>query len=415
MRRTAREREGRARRVRRAGVAACGAVALSIGVVVSLAGVSQRLSTPAYSEPAPAPTLPPPPATGTMGFVVQHFVPPVVPGMDACPTGTAPRLREVYLATVPESERARLSLKENEAELTRLWHAYALGPNGTNICSQPDRFSHAAYPPVMSKYGIGLDLDGNATGAAGADSCAHEDFQSPTGEQGIDNQEYRAMGCTREWRGNDGQGGDQLTGMQQFHNSGEWTQVILLKGVDSLVRDDDVEVIYANTADRPNLDTKGNFLSGQSFTVSEDAARHRNVLRGHILNGVLTTEPAEIRLAQTWGQGSPRDIRGQRTQYHYIKGRLRLHFQSDGALRGLVGGYRPIFDVIISPSLGGVGSAVVAGIDCAAELAALKKAADGLRDSRTGQCTAVSSAMRLEAIPAFVTDLQQQAKRQASR
>ena len=30
-------------------------------------------------------------------------------------------------------------------------------------------------------------------------------------------------------------------GAQQFHSSGEWTQVILLRGVDSLERDDDVD------------------------------------------------------------------------------------------------------------------------------------------------------------------------------
>jgi hypothetical protein len=380
---------------------------VTLACIVPFVGGPQPIGAPLYSEPGPAPALPAVPPGGTLGFVVQNFAPPIVPGMDACPNGTAPRLREVYLATLPEAERARLVRKENEAELTRLWHAHAFGPNGTNICSQPEMFSHPAYPLVQSKYAIGLNLDADSSGAGGGDGCTHEDFQSPSGELGIDNQEYRAMGCTLEMRGRDGQGGDALTGMKQFHNSGEWTQVILITGIDSMVRDDDVTVIYANTADRPELDSKGNFLRGQSFTVSEDGARHRNVLHGRILNGVLSTDPADIRLAQTWGQGGARDIRGNRSQYHYIKGRMRLEFQSDGALRGLVGGYRPVFDVIISPALGGGGSATVAGIDCAAQLAALKKAADGVRDPKTGQCTAVSSAMRIEAVPAFVTDLPQ--------
>ena len=44
------------------------------------------------------------------------------------------------------------------------------------------------------------------------------------------------MGCTLEWRGVDGVAGDQEIGMRQFHASGEWTQVILLRGVDSLQR-----------------------------------------------------------------------------------------------------------------------------------------------------------------------------------
>jgi len=362
-------------------------------------------STPARSQAVATPALPAPPADGIMGFVVQDFVPPIVPGMDACPKGTAPRLREQYLRTLPDAEQARLRLKENEKELTERWHAYGLGPNGTNICSQPDQFRHALYPAVESRLAYGLDLDGDAGGKAGAATCAHENFQSPTGTAGIDNQEYRAMGCTLELRGKDGDGGDQLSGLRQFHSSGEWTQVILLKGVDSLIDDPDVEVIYANTADRPEIDSKGQFLRGISFTVNDTAPRHRNVLHGHIHNGVLTTDPADIALAQTWGQGGARDIRGNRTRYRYRQGRLRLEFQPDGSLRGLIGGYRPVADVIVSPMLGGYGSAAVAGIDCAAELATLRHFADGGRDPGTGQCTTISSAMRIGAVPAFVTDL----------
>lgn len=256
-------------------------------------------SAPAVSETTPPLSLPEPPANGVMGFVVQDFAPPVVPGMDACPKGTAPRLREVYLRTLPQAEQARLRLKENEKELTDRWHAYAFDGKGANICSQPDRFQHAPYPTVESKFGLGLDLDGAAARTSTGSTCSHQNFQSPIGEQGIDNQEYRAMGCTLEMRGADGQGGDALTGMKQFHASGEWTQVILLRGVDSLRNDPQVEVVYANTADRPEVDTKGNFLRGVSFTVSDKGARHRNVLRGRIVDGVLTTEPGDIRLAQT--------------------------------------------------------------------------------------------------------------------
>ena len=64
-----------------------------------------------------------------------------------------------------------------------------------------------------------------------------------------------------------------ISGMKQHFKSGEWTQVILLKGVDSLENDDEVEVIYANTADRPFVDAKGNFLRGATFSISDTAPR----------------------------------------------------------------------------------------------------------------------------------------------
>ena len=351
--------------------------------------------------------LPAPPPGGEMGFVVNYFIQPVIQGPDACPSGTVPKLRDAYLLRQTPEERARLSLKENEAELVRAWQTDVFGPGGTNICSNPDLFERPLNGTVQSKNSWGLNLDDAEAGKDSAETCAQENFASPAGEKGIDNQEYRVMGCTLEWRGVDGVAGDQEIGMRQFHASGEWTQVILLRGVDSLVNDDSVEVIYANTPDRPMADSSGKFLPGASFTISDKAPRNRNVLRGHIANGVLTTDSADIVLTQTWGQGGARDIRGNRTKYDFRRGKLRLAFQSDGSVTGMLGGYRPVFDVIHSPALGGAGSALVAGIDCAANLRTLRQYADGLRNPRTGKCEGVSSAIRITAIPAFVTDLPQ--------
>jgi len=258
---------------------------------------------------------------------------------------------------------------------------------------------------VQSPVAWGLDLDGDGGKGSGGADCGQQDFVSPSGVKGIDNQEYRVQGCKLEWRGVDGMPSDTAVGMKQFMNSGEWTQVILLRGVDSLENDDDVEVIYANTPDRPMLDGQGNFLPGATFTISNKPPRHRNVLKGSIRNGVLTTQPAHIQLTQTWGQGGARDIRGNRTMWDYHEGRLQLRFQADGTLQGMFGGYRPLFDLIASPSIGGVGSALVAGIDCASELKTIRKYADGLRDPATGQCNGISSAHQVTAVPAFVNDI----------
>jgi hypothetical protein len=378
--------------LRLAGLASASAALLVIGPV-SVA--------PAISE-ATDRTLPKPPANGMMGFVVSEFIPPVIQGKDACPQGPALKLKDTYLSSLSPEERARLSLKENEAELTKRWQAGIFGANGTNICSQPDLFTRPAMRTVQSPNAFGLDLD---DGAPGDEGCAHEEFTSPAGEKGIDNQEYRVMGCTLEWRGVDGVQGDIASGMRQFFASGEWTQVILLRGVDSLENDDSVEVIYGNTPDRPMADSTGKFLPGASFTISDKPPRNRNVLHGRIADGVLTTDAGDVVLTQTWGQGGARDIRGNRTKFDYRKARLRLTFQPDGSVKGMLGGYRPVFDVIHSPSIGGAGAALVAGIDCAAELQTLRQVADGMKNPKTGKCEGVSSAMQLTAIPAFVNDI----------
>lgn len=373
------------------------AAMLALTVVVLVAGSLN--GTPAVGETAPT-ALPKPPADGVMGFVIERAVPPVLQGPDACPQGTVLRLKEEYLSTLDPAERERLLKKENEPELDKRWRATAVGANDTNICSQPDMFERPQQRTVQSKFAWGLDLDDGDAG----DGCAHEEFASPDGRTGIDNQEYRAMGCTLEWRGKDGVAGDIASGLNQFHASGQWTQVLLLRGVDSLENDPDVEVIYANTSDRPTVGSNGKFLAHASFVVNDTPPRRRNMLKGRIENGVLVTEPEDIRLVQTWGQGGARDIRGNRTQFDYRKARLRLAFQPDGSLRGLMGGYRPVFDVIQSPAIGGIGAAVAAGIDCAAVLSTLNRNADGIRDPKTGKCTGVSSALDLAAVPAFVTD-----------
>jgi len=370
-------------------------------------GVASMLTanTPADGEPAFR-VLTQPQVQGEMGFVVQQFSLPVIDDPTACPQGPTPKLREAYLLAQSPAERARLSLKEHEAELTRRWQSEAFGPNSTNICSQPELFDRPLQRTVQSRLGWGLDLDGDGgVRAPTADSCAQQDFETPTGEKGIDNQEYRAMGCAPEWRPSaDGDSEAVRSGIQLLA-SGEWTQVILVRGIDSLQNDSHVEVIYGNTPDRPARDIKGNFLAGQSFSLSDTPPRHRNVLRGRIVNGVLTTDTQDIILAQSWGQGGARDIRGNRTVFDFRRGKLRLTLHTDGSATGLVGGYRPVFDVISGISLGGVGTATVAGIDCASQLATMKKLADGMRDPKTGQCTAISSAYRITAIPAFVNDI----------
>lgn len=382
----------------------CVAAAIGLLALGPISSASWDAESKAIAQQS-ASELPAVPADGVMGFVVQDFYNPVVRDEAACPDGTVRRLRERYLETLPAADRERLALKENEKELTALWRAYAFGPEETNICSQPDMFDRPLIRTVQSPLAMGLDLDGDGgQGLAGANGCAQQDFTSPSGQMGIDNQEYRALGCTLEWRGKDGSKGDMEVGQRQFHASGEWTQVILLRGVDSFVRDDDVEVIYGNTQDRPYIGDDGNFLRGGTFSISDAPPRARNALKGKIVDGVLTTEPKDIKLSQAFGAPA-RDIRGERNRFDYREGRLRLEFQPDGTLTGLLGGYRPVFDPILIKALGGAGTALVAGIDCSGELAVLKKYADGLRNPKTGQCEGVSSAQQIMAIPAFVNDI----------
>ena len=374
------------------------ALLLKLGLLASAVAVGGA-SAPADPQAAAAAALPAPPTNGEMGFVLTAFAPAVYQGKDDCPDGLANTVRENYLQSLIPTERARLTVPASEPELTNRWKDYAVGPNNTNVCANPELFDHPILKTIQGKVAPGLDLDGKPAGAS-AGGCAHDNFVSPAGESGIDNQVYRALGCSRNYRGVDGTAGDAVRGYNNFLATGEHSMVLLLRGVDSLVNDDHVDIIFATTNDRPVLDSKRNFITGASLTVS-DNPRWRNVLHGRIVNGVLTTDPADVRLTRRVGHGG---IRGEKLEWDVRQGRFRLAFQPDGSIKGLFGGYQPVRSVIEMTIVGGIGAATVAGIDCASELSTLKKMADGLRDPKTGQCTGISAALDVSAVPAFVMD-----------
>lgn len=378
-----------------------GACVAALMLVLSAPGAA-RAAEEAVSPAAAdvSARLPAVPASGEMGFVFSAFWAAVYPGMkENCPDGWANLVRENYLSTQSPDERTRLMQPVNEPELTQKWKAYAFGPNHTNICTNYDQFpDHPLYKTVQGKISYGLNLDDNKNDDPYL--CAHEKFTSPTGETGIDNQAYRALGCERTWRGPDGKIGDIFPGFKGQLATGEYTIVMILRGVHNLVNDDNVEVILASSLDKPIVDTQQNFIRDASYSVAP-TPRWRNVLHGRIVNGVLTTDPQDVLLTRPIGLGGPR---GLKVEWDFGRSRLHLAFRPDGSLEGLMGGYQPLIAFMEHQTLGGQGSATVAGIDCASQFVTLKKLADGGRDPKTGQCSRISSAFQVETVPAFVFD-----------
>jgi hypothetical protein len=335
-----------------------------------------------------------------MGFIFSAFHPAAYPGWDNCPGGYANTLSQNFLAMLPRAEAARLKRPENEKEFDARWKASALGPHNTNLCTNYDQFpKRPLQKTVKGKVAYGLDLDGDG---AVSDSCAHENFRGPAGETGIDNQAYRALGCQTGWRSPDGSP-SAFTYYSNQLSTGELTIVMLLRGVDSLVDDNDVQVVFAASLDTPIVDAQKRFVRGASYEVSGANPRWRNVLRGRIRDGVLTTAPQDIVVRHPIydGESGPR---AKRFGWVFGKGRLRLHFLPDGSLKGVVGGYLPLISFLARSTSSGLGTTHIVNYDCASTYLTLKALADGGRDPKTGHCTTISSAFQLEAVPAYVTD-----------
>jgi hypothetical protein len=362
---------------------------------------------PAALAATPAAQLPAPPANGEMAFVFSTFTPAIPNDKNACPKGTANMVRDNFLTTVPPAERTRLLKPENEPELTAKWKAYGFSADHRmNVCTNFDQFDHPLYKTVQSKIAYGVNLDGDTTGKSSDPYvCPHQKFVSPTGEKGIDNQAYRALGCERNWRAADLAGeGEIHIGWKSWLLS-DYTVVLILHNVHSLVNDDNVEVILASASDTPITDSQQNFIRDASYRVLTDS-RWRNVLHGHIHNGVLTTDTKDVMLTRSHGlEGNAyRRFRGVSRDFDFARSKLELSFKPDGTVEGVIDGYAPLTTYMLQEIGGGAGTVTVADIDCASQYRTLKALADGERDPKTGQCNRISTVLKVEAVPAFVFD-----------
>ena len=246
----------------------------------------------------------------------------------------------------------------------------------------------------------GLDLDGVDSTRSDGGQCAHDDFTNPGGERGIDNQHWRLLGCTRGFQP-DGQ-------IQRNADSGSFIKEgipILLEvtGVHDARDDDDVRVRFASSADIVTLDAASRAVPWTSMDLYEDPEYVSEPTRGRIVDGVLTTEPVDVRLR----------YRQQVIDFeYYFRGlQVRAEVLPDGGLQGMIGAYWDIDNMFrlrndhrTRNRHTGRGASDALGYMCAGMYHALRRVADGHPDPETGACTSVSTAYHFEATPAFVID-----------
>src|SRR5579862_3823662 len=119
-----------------------------------------------------------------------------------CPQGFEMTVEQAYLATKPPEERERLLRPENAREYANGWkNEFITGPGGENVCNNPKSFvndpKHPPYRGVQGTIAYGMNLDGTPDGSSTAKTCKHDKFVGLSGERGVDNQLYRAIGCSK--------------------------------------------------------------------------------------------------------------------------------------------------------------------------------------------------------------------------
>jgi hypothetical protein len=366
-----------------------------------------------------ADTLANPFPNGEAGFIVSKIAYALskdAKDTGACPDGMTQGNIEIYSESAEGKKHDGESDQDYSRRQVQGFQTLSTAPNGQNLCMNPEAGSPDPHYKVVTGKNIpadGIDLDGQDShigGKPAANTCAHDDFRGLNGEKGVDNQFFRLVGCSKSY---------QSTGQSNTYEiamyTGEWAILITLKGVKDLKNSPNVEVgIYAS-ADPIQLSPTREALTNATYAIDQDP-RFRATTHGRIVNGVLTTDPVDVRFHWV--------VNSIHLERPLKEARLHMTVAPDGSLEGILAGYTPVEELydfaygfrngkdgagkpanlrLISGSANG--QARVLDHTCNGAYFAMKQLADGDRDPKTGQCTSISTQYRIKAIPAFVVDV----------
>jgi len=312
---------------------------------------------------------------GTIGYVLTNrywSIYETEGGKTECPNGFNDGPREQFKKLYDDGKKHTLI----EAQLKRegeQWHP----------TEGPESF---AFKEAGGKIAYGVNLDGKV---------GPEDFDSPEGDKGIDNQMQRAIGCIGGYR----TGGPNYHFENLFMQSYNDTRIVLeLTGVDDLVNDDDVTVNTYRGSDTLLQDATGEgFIPGGTQRIDLRWGKdYVFKLKGKIVDGVLTTEPID-RIEFPWGSTF------NTTGFQVFRGmQLKMKLTQEGT-EGFIAGFVDVnafrhhlnthwsthhqsYGQLSSPSL----------------YKAMHRLADGYPDPKTGENTAISAAVKVKFIQVFV-------------
>lgn len=230
-------------------------------------------------------------------------------GKTECPNGINDGPREQFKTLYPDDGTKRTFVETQLEREGQIW----------NPTTEPES-SKLVFHEVAGNTGIGLNLDGKV---------GPKDFTSPDGEKGIDNQIYRVVGCIGNYRGPDGSYRHFVEEYMQKFNYNR--TLIELTEVDSLANDPDVTVTLYRGKDALTMDATGAYTAGGTQRVDMRWGKEFIYkLKGKIVDGVLTTTPADVTYPESQARGVPME---------YVHDwRVRLKLSEEGAI-GLMAGY----------------------------------------------------------------------------
>jgi hypothetical protein len=363
---------------------------LATGLALSGGAAFAAGDLSATDAPAPANQKP-----GTIGLVLgtwRYALYETPNGKDECPEGFQFKQAQNFAAQFPTDAAKKAHGEQFGYYANR-------GPHGENVFYFPMSVEDPLpFRAVHGDVGLGLNLDGDDTGKGGGLSLPHGNFKSPDGAAGVDNQLYRVIGCTPGWRK-----GGMIDGIVSQYMRSETQARLLLEvtGVDNELNDDDVTITTYRGRDPVATDTKDKLIPWLSQRIDyKSGGRYVQRLKGKIVNGVLITDPADVRLPSY----EQPDMAGDR---NIKRMQLRVKLTPSGA-DGMLGGYVDLENwyLMYAKTWGAHSIADVQGWSAPATYRALKQFAD-YRDPKTGEADAISAAYEVGFARTFIVHTQQ--------
>lgn len=331
-------------------------------------------------------------------FAVNWFAPAVDSAPDQCPRMNAKPGDADYFALVPPDKAAQIRTELKNAGVDPKRMPYR-GPDGLNVTFLPGIVADPGHVAPQADVIPGIDLDNDlGTGAPPRGIRAHRNFRAPDGRMGIDNQLFTVEGCVEGLR----RRGFLPMIFNESRGTSRPTALLQISGIDDPKNDDQVWVTFFYSTDQLRRSPAKVALGDFTFSVTGNPEYAQDFMRvrGRIVDGVILTETAQqpFHMHESFGIEST-----------LIQPKLRLQITEDGGLKGVVGGYldwrkRVIFQIFRSSDYENT-----IGFQIPAIYNAMKRAADGLKNSATGDYDGISAAFEIEGVAAFVPPDQQAA------
>jgi hypothetical protein len=245
-----------------------------------------------------------------------------------------------------------------------------------SVYNFPEATADTNVETVSGKYAYGFDL--------GSKNRANK-FIDPQTHQSVDNQWWRAVGCSWTFR-------SAYPTVPYYENSVIATMSETLPGWaieitgDNLSKDGRVTVTLTRTTRHLEVDANNQILRNVSYILDPDPTE-RNVFQGEIKNDILTITPGLLRLKGPLYGGM------------FLRN-AHMRMKSDGdKITGFVGGYMQWLPLAFAFT-----SAPAGGADTIGMYYALKRLADASPD-KSGQNTEISATFRFDAVPAYLLAL----------